>query len=157
VAPPRFLFVALHGAPGDSAVIVPAQSRGSEPSYGWRLLGSNNRELGRSASALVTLDDVVDDVELLRRDLDLMELTSTRGPANGGWTWSLDRESGPAARSARAFHRERECRYSAEQFLAGVPAAEWALPSEQRSLPVVSARAFSSQSLVIHPPVRASR
>jgi hypothetical protein len=113
VAGPRFQLVAgarLSGAVDGGGV-------------GWRLLGANNRELGRSA---VSYDDAESALAALARVRDL----AVSGQAHivhhagfGHWEWHLDDADAPVATSGRRFRHERECRYNLEQFRESAPSA----------------------------------
>jgi len=99
---------------------------------GWRLLGPNNRELGRSAiayedaeAALVAVDNVR---HLARVGVAHIVHESTATP----WVWQLQDESGlVVANSGRGFRHERECRYNLDQFRSAAPTA----PSSEASVP----------------------
>jgi hypothetical protein len=122
VAQPRFQLVPgarLVGAAGGDGV-------------GWRLLGSNNRELGRSA---VSYSDA---------ESALAAITRIRVLAVGGeahivhhrgttlWAWHLEEEGALVATSGRGFRYERECRHNLEQFRAEAPGA----PASDTHVPV---------------------
>lgn len=132
---PRFLLLAVSGSAGGAATGV-----------GWRLVGPNNRELGRAPAPAASLEACSGQIARLVADLDHVEGSLTRGAQGLGWGWLLRHADEPLARSGRRFHRERECRYSLEQFLHAVPAAIVRRPSSVAALPVVSARAFAGAS-----------
>ncbi len=91
---------------------------------GWRLLGPNNRELGRAAlaypdaeAALVAVDAVR---HLARAGAAHIVHESTATP----WVWHLQDETGlVVATSGRGFRHERECRYNLDQFREAAPTA----------------------------------
>lgn len=90
----------------------------------WRLLGGNNRELGRSKA--VYADDAAcrTAVHDFRADLDQAVPLLSRDAQEGTWTWRLSSGSGPTlACSGRSYARERECRYALGAFLASAPTA----------------------------------
>lgn len=120
MAVPRFLFVS--GARGESPIDVDIElSRMTGVS--WRLLGGNNRELGRSAKVFSALDAC----HLAALDLQLR--VSTAVPelrsemSTGRWTWSLRLDAEPVAIAGRSYLRLRECQYNLAQFIAFAPAA----------------------------------
>lgn len=140
---PRFLLVAVSGTlPGDDE---PAASIPHPRGVGvaWRLLGANNRELGRCQRPFGSLDACRVQVALLRAGLDDAQRVVSRGSSGSGWLWSLTLGDVVLARAARLFHRERECEYSLMQFLAAAPEAALRLPTSIDSLPLVGARAFA--------------
>lgn len=99
---------------------------------GWRLLGANNRELGRSALAYADAEatlDAVDAVRLLARaGVAHIVHESTATP----WVWQLHDESGAVvATSGRGFRHERECRYNLDQFRDAAPTA----PASEAGIP----------------------
>lgn len=132
---PRFLLLAVSGSAGGAASGV-----------GWRLVGPNNRELGRAPAPAATLEACFGQIARLGADLDAVDGSLARGAKGLGWGWLLKHADEPLARSGRLFHRERECRYSLEQFLHAVPSALVRRPSSVAALPVVSARAFAGTS-----------
>lgn len=111
---PRFQLV-----PGGRLVHEPAAG-----GVGWRLLGANNRELGRAAIAYPDAEAALSAVQ------DVRELAGVGGahilhdPATGSWAWHLlDADSRVIATSGRGFRHERECRYNLEQFRGIAPTA----------------------------------
>jgi hypothetical protein len=101
---------------------APASGSSSE-SVAWRLLGANNRELGRSTHGFPDLATGRADLERLRQQLDLVESRLSISTPRGSWVWQLLLDGDDVARSARSFSRMRECRYSLEQFLEHAPGA----------------------------------
>ncbi|BEP13787.1 hypothetical protein acdb102_20980 [Acidothermaceae bacterium B102] len=120
MAVPRFLFVS--GSRGESPVDVDIElSRMTGVS--WRLLGGNNRELGRSAKVFSALDAChVAALDLqLRISAAVPELRSEA--ATGKWTWQLRLDAEPVAIAGRSYLRLRECQYNLAQFIAFAPDA----------------------------------
>jgi hypothetical protein len=120
VAVPRFLFVS--GSRGESPIDADVElSRMTGVS--WRLLGGNNRELGRSAKVFAALEAC----HLAALDLQLRVTAATpelRSEASTGrWTWQLRLDSEPVAIAGRSYLRLRECQYNLAQFIAFAPAA----------------------------------
>ena len=89
---------------------------------GWRLLGANNRELGRSALASPDAESALSGDAHIVHD-----------PRTGHWAWHLDDDGEVVATSGRGFRHERECRYNLEQFREAAPtapAADTDVPTE---------------------------
>lgn len=88
---------------------------------GWRLLGGNNRELGRSAQAF-PVDSFLEEIERLQSMADHLSLVVTPTPT-GKWFWAASNRGTRMAVSSRVYGRQREARYNAEQFLRALPLA----------------------------------
>ena len=119
MAVPRFLFVsgaqASRGEPRGELTRLTGVS--------WRLLGGNNRELGRSAIPFAELDAChVAAMRVRERVADAtVELRSEQ--ATGRWTWQLRLDGEPVAIAGRSYLRLRECQYNLGQFIAFAPGA----------------------------------
>ena len=103
---PRFQLVPgarLAGTPGHGGV-------------GWRLLGANNRELGRCAAAYPDATAATEGIEEARRGAVTAVARISHEAGVGSWTWSLIVGDTAIATSGRGFRHERECRYNLEQF-----------------------------------------
>jgi hypothetical protein len=89
----------------------------------WRLLGGNNRELGRSAQVFGGLEAChLSALDVQQRvGFATPELRSEA--ATGRWTWQLRLDGEPVAVAGRAYLRLRECQYNLAQFVAFAPAA----------------------------------
>lgn len=106
----------LPGAPGHGGV-------------GWRLLGPNNRELGRSAIAY-------DDAEAALAAVDRVRRVAVEGSAHivhdverSQWAWHLEDSGAPVAGSGRGFRHEREARHNLDQFRREAPTAPTSGPA----------------------------
>lgn len=89
----------------------------TDPYAAWRLLGGNNRELGRSGAVHEGADAVHGAIETLRQDLESAALGIAREGVEGTWTWRLRALDGAVlACSGRGYARERECRYAFAAF-----------------------------------------
>ena len=113
MAQPRFQLVPgarLAGAVGTGGV-------------GWRLLGSNNRELGRSALAYTDADSAHDSIRRVRAIAADGVAHIVHSQESGLWAWQLGDVGVLVANSGRGFRHERECRYNLEQFRATAPIA----------------------------------
>jgi hypothetical protein len=97
---------------------------------GWRLLGANNRELGRSALAYPDAESALGAVAAVRRLAVVGVAHIVHERTETPWVWQLeDERGGVVATSGRGFRHERECRYNLEQFRETAPAAPSSEPS----------------------------
>ena len=89
---------------------------------GWRVLGANNRELGRSAAPFWRADEAYQAVYEAQASL---ARTVTRLWADdlGQWFWNITLDDDQVAVSSRGYRRQRECIYSIEQFREHFPTA----------------------------------
>jgi uncharacterized protein YegP (UPF0339 family) len=114
VSTPRFQLV-----PGGRLVHEPAAG-----GVGWRLLGANNRELGRAAIAYPDAEAALSAVADVRELAAVGAAHILHDPATGSWAWHLlADDSRVIATSGRGFRHERECRYNLEQFREIAPTA----------------------------------
>jgi hypothetical protein len=91
---------------------------------GWRLLGANNRELGRSALAYPDAEDALEAVATVRLLATVGAAHIVHAPTMTPWVWQLENEEGViVATAGRGFRHERECRYNLEQFREAAPSA----------------------------------
>jgi hypothetical protein len=91
--------------------------------FAWRLLGGNNRELGRSAVVHPSATACRDAAARLRdRSSDLASVLATDA-RQGRWRWRVDDRDGTVAVSSRLYLRQRECTYNLAQFTAGAAGA----------------------------------
>ncbi len=122
MAQPRFQLVPgarLVGAVGDGGV-------------GWRLLGSNNRELGRSAVSYPDAEAALHAVGRVRELAPDGEAHILHHRGTTSWAWHLEEDGVLVANSGRGFRYERECRHNLEQFRAEAPGA----PASDAHVPV---------------------
>jgi hypothetical protein len=89
---------------------------------GWRVLGANNRELGRGAVPFWGVDEAY---QAVHEAQTVVERTVTRFWADelGGWFWNISLDGEQLAVSSRGYRRQRECIYSMEQFREHFPNA----------------------------------
>lgn len=134
MAQPRFQLVHLSrrspGLRSDSS-----EARGDlalasgDPRFVWRLLGGNNRELGRSVGIYELAEECERAItDMKRRFPDDLDPRITFDPGHRGWRWRISIDRRAIAESSRAFSRQRECRYNLEQFLVILPRAELRVP-----------------------------
>lgn len=113
----------------------------------WRLLGSNNRELGRSADQFDTVEACLRAVEDARAHL--REITQARvyftadEGAGYSWWWTVEGAGVPFITAARIFSRQRDCLSNFEQFKAKAPVAAVtnAVPARRGGQAVSASRA----------------
>jgi hypothetical protein len=133
VAEPRFLISSR--APRDTrAAARPDPGWGvpvSVPTV-WRLLGANNRELGRSAKEYADAPTARVGIAQLRRQLPLLT-PAVWADERGRWLWRLDVGAVPLAVAARSYLRQRESAHNLALFLAAVPVAR--VPDPGRAHP----------------------
>jgi len=90
----------------------------------WRLVGGNNRELGRSLGTYRDEPACRVAVTALQRGLDRAEPRMVVTDPTGSWSWMLGLDGHAVAVSGRSYRRHRECQYSLRQFLAALPVAQ---------------------------------
>jgi hypothetical protein len=136
VAEPRFLLGVQSAAGRRERAVRVGWAAASQPCFVWRLVGPNNRELGRSAQAYVDAAACRAGISFLRRQLDHLE-TRVWCDDSTRWLWRLELNGTPVATSARAYMRRREAAFNLEQFLAAAPGA--ASPGAPKSPPAPAA------------------
>lgn len=94
--------------------------------YGWRLIGANNRELGRGARGFDTYQLARRAVGQLKETLGRLTHSSTTNPATGRWGWRFDLDGVAVAVSGRWYERDHDGRIGAAKFLALAPHADLA-------------------------------
>jgi hypothetical protein len=88
--------------------------------FAWRLLGGNNRDLGRSAQVFSGPDECRAAVKEVRgRAGDLVAVILVEADS-GMWTWRLELDGSVVAVAARPYYRQREGQYNLSQFLAAL-------------------------------------
>jgi hypothetical protein len=85
--------------------------------YAWRLLGRNNRELGRSSTVHPSADACVDSLGVLRTRISDLVPMLVVDVDTGLWGWRLALDGKPVVVAPRTYHRQREGHYSVGQFL----------------------------------------
>ncbi|MGW7523312.1 hypothetical protein [Streptomyces sp. NPDC054783] len=105
---------------------------GSRP-VGWRLIGANNRELGRCAATFESLAACQAAVNQLRERIADVRPVLAMAHIAGTWTWRVALDGQNVATSGRPYQRHRECQHNLGLFLAALPVAE--LSSGLVSLP----------------------
>jgi hypothetical protein len=109
--------------------------------YGWRLIGANNRELGRSAVSFVSYQLARRAILQLKQGIGALVHHSMTDPRTGRWGWRFDLEESAVAVSSRWYERDHDGRTGAAKFVALTADAEMAegvvTLHERRSLSVV--------------------
>lgn len=124
---PRFVLVPGRDLGGSRASWPTAsglvgQHRPDGTWFAWRLLGANNRELGRAAGVHPTAALCLDSVAQLRESLDVADLSFVCDADALSWRWRIVRDGRVLAVSGRAYQRHRECASSAALFRLAVEA-----------------------------------
>ena len=133
MAGPRFLFICLY-AGRIVALPLHLNARTKYDKVAWRLLGANNRELGRSPVWYADVESCRDAVRVLKREIaSVTPAMTTAGLPGGAWSWRLAVSGKPVAMAGRPYHRQRECAYNLSHFVAAVPYASIA---DEPSVPV---------------------
>ena len=122
MAEPRYLLGVQSAAGRRERAVEVGWASASQPCFVWRLVGANNRELGRSAQAFTDAATCRAGISFFRRQLDHLE-TRVWCDGNGRWVWRLDLHGQPVATAARAYMRRREAAFNLAQFLAAARAA----------------------------------
>lgn len=145
----RFLYVSTEGlgryvpagertgrpvpaTPPDRAPHLRRPDRGERPGeeqprrVGWRLIGANNRELGRSAAVFESMELCRAAVVRLREGVGAGQVRGLFAMSDtaGTWTWRLELGGHQAAMSGRTYQRQREAQHNLTLFLAAVPLAQ---------------------------------
>jgi hypothetical protein len=89
----------------------------------WRLVGSNNRELGRSAHVYPDLAACKAAVTFLQTHVDEAESLLATNNETGLWLWRLNIGDQWMAAAGRSYQRRRECLYNLLRFVAAAPIA----------------------------------
>ena len=92
--------------------------------YGWRLIGANNRELGRSALSFASDQLARRAILQLKQGIGRLVHHSTTDPRTGRWGWRIDLEESAVAVSSRWYERDHDGRIGAAKFVALVADAE---------------------------------
>lgn len=102
-------------------------------STAWRLVGANNRELGRSARPYADATTCRAAVTFLREHLDEADSLLANSSNTGLWIWRLNIGEQWMAVAGRSYLRRRECQYNLAQFVAEAPTATFPTAISGRS------------------------
>lgn len=111
--------------PGTAPPFDQPAAPAAEPAGGvaWRLLGANNRELGRSLAVFADDRGCRAGIEAVRAGVGTAQQVLAQELGTGAWSWRLDLPDATLAGASRTYSRERECRYALSAFCAAVPVA----------------------------------
>lgn len=123
MAQPRFLLGVQSAAGRRERAGRVGWASASQPCFVWRLVGSNNREIGRSAQAFTDAAACRTGISFLRRQLGNLDARISCDE-NTRWSWRLELHGQAVAHSARVYMRRREAVFNLEQFLAAAPTAD---------------------------------
>jgi hypothetical protein len=106
--------------------------------YGWRLIGANNRELGRSARSYGSYPVARGAVRHLQDHAGELVPQTFIDPATGRWWWRLELHNSAVAISGRWYERDHDSRAGMARFVTLIPAADVedgfvTLPDRRRS------------------------
>ena len=124
---PRFMLVLGHELHGQLAPAWPGAGRADRPRgvdgqwVAWRLLGSNHRELARSAGTYATADEACAAVRRVCEHIDDAVVTSVA--TSGRWDWQLSVDGELLAVASRLYQRPRECAYNLGVTVAAIRVA----------------------------------
>jgi len=94
--------------------------------YAWRLIGTNNHELGRSALSFPSYQQVLGAVAELQENLDRLVRLAIRDRPTGRWGWRLELDGVAVAISGRWYKRDQDSRLGADRFVELSAGAELA-------------------------------
>jgi hypothetical protein len=123
----RFQFVVGRRCHGVSVPAWPGYDATDAPDgewCAWRLLGGNNRDLGRSAKVFPGESDCRTAVESVQQRADELVPVIVAEAVTGMWSWRLQLDGVPVAVAARPYFRQREGHYNLGQFLAALADAD---------------------------------
>jgi hypothetical protein len=109
--------------------------------YGWRLIGANNRELGRSALSFASYQLARRAIVQLKQGIGRLVHHSTTDPRTGRWGWRFDLEDDAVAVSSRWYERDHDGRIGAAKFIAltaGAEVADGVVTLHERRGPIVA-------------------
>jgi len=88
----------------------------------WRVVGSNHREIARSAGVFGDAAAAQEAIAVVRAGIE--RATASTEPVRGSWAWQLSINGTPVAVSSRLYQRPRDCTDSLETALAGIKVAQ---------------------------------
>ena len=90
----------------------------------WRLLGRNNRELGRSPTVYPTVQACGEALDTVRSRASGASPVLVAEASTGAWGWRLEIDGRPIAVAARTYQRQRESTYNLAQFVLAAGEAQ---------------------------------
>ncbi len=111
-------------------VVARAQATGAEALFSvdgrlgvtWRLLSTNNRDLGRAARNFPDVESCLAALRHLRSQLPSAVAATMRSDRTS-WVWRVTVAGEDVAVSSRGYHRRVHCEYACTVFLGLVPDA----------------------------------
>jgi len=125
---PRFFLVLGHQKRGQMMPAWPGAGRVDRPAavdgewVAWRVVGSNHREIGRSAGVFESADAARADIASLRGSIE--HAIASTDAVRGRWGWQLHIDGVPVVVSSRLYQRARDCADSLATAVAGIKVAE---------------------------------
>lgn len=118
MAPPRFQVI-VNAASGRDGVSANLSTTPAPVS--WRLLGSNHRELGRSADLFPDIDHCLQAIRDLREAVPNVESHVIAHASATSWFWRIQLGPSVVAISSRLYQRRRESAQSLLRTLESIP------------------------------------
>src|SRR5581483_5841570 len=118
----RVRFQLLFGPPSAHPLHMSSGEGGAW--YCWRLIGANNRELGRSASSFASYLSVRRAAQYLQEHASRLVRRTLVDPATGRWGWRLDLDDLAVAMSGRWYERDHDSQQGMDKFVHLLPGAE---------------------------------
>ena len=111
------------GWPTTTDPVDPAVTTHAADWYGWRLIGANNRELGRSALSFVSYPTARRAVTHIQRSAERLTRRTVIDPTTGRWTWRVDLDGEIVAVSGRWYERDHDSQQGMAKFMTLLPIA----------------------------------
>jgi hypothetical protein len=108
--------------PGAGGATVRSDPRTQAGWTTWRLVGPNQRELGRSARVFPNVAACIADATTVTASLDTAVMALSARMTQ--WTWELTVGGELVAVASRLYQRQRECEYNSRVFLVTAPSAQ---------------------------------
>jgi hypothetical protein len=114
--------IIVSSARGQQSDVSWSRSGTSPAAVTWRLIGANNRPLGRAPGPvpLATVDSLL---QQLLADVGRLAFVSAAAQPGPLWTWRAELDRSVVAVSARGFQRQRDAAYSFRQFTLALESA----------------------------------
>ena len=125
---PRFFLVLGHQLRGQMLPSWPGGGRIERPAAGdgewvaWRLVGSNHREIARSAGVFRDAAAAREAIITVRTGVE--RATAGTDAVRGLWAWQLSIDGAPVAVSSRPYQRYRDCADSLATAVAAIKVAQ---------------------------------
>lgn len=156
VAPARFLAVnptalpahwPAEWFPADRAAMHPREAR-----WAWRLLGGNNRELGRSSRPYGSVAECAAAIDRLRTSPAGLVASLAADPRSGHWYWETALDGQSVAVAPRAFRWRRDCEHNFAQFATSLPVATLDFQVMPAEIPAETAAAADGNPIDLRGP-----